>query len=305
MKTSELLQYIPPFSTLEPATRDKIESLFQLRTFAKETLLLKADQEITRIGYVVSGNLSMERCSEEGEIRSNGSLTAGEYYGLMALVNKGISVVDLVATRTTTCYTIDKVDFVEMLNDYPEISVFFENAALSRLGSLYFQTRSAPMSGRDPIVSKGSKKLQRSLEYIETKYMGSISLDEVAGINGLSRYHYSRLFKHTVGCSFKEYLNRTRIKAAKRMMENQDMNVSQICYAVGYNDVSYFARVFKKLEGTSPSRYRKSLVRKKQPVTVGLDVVPDLWINRYHAKPAPSVPVRRNSPAIDERPVVR
>jgi AraC-like DNA-binding protein len=295
MKTSDLLQYIPPFSTLEPATRDKIESLFQLRTFSKDAQLLQEDQAVAQIGYVISGNLAIERCSEEEGFRSNGSLTVGEYYGLMALVDKGISIVDLVATRPTTCYTIDKVDFIEMLNDYPEISVFFEHAALSRIGSLYFQTRSGPMYGGQPIVSKGSKKLQRSLEYIDTKYMGSITLDEVAAVNGLSRFHYSRLFKHTLGCSFKEYLNRTRIKAAKRMMANQDLNVSQVCFSVGFNDVSYFARVFKKIEGTSPSYYRKSLVRKKQPVTVDLDVVPDLWINRFQGKVNCYGQVRRNS----------
>jgi AraC-like DNA-binding protein len=284
MKTSDLLQYIPPFSTLEPAKRNKIESLFQLRTFSKDTLLLQESQAISQIGYVVSGNLAIERCSKEGEFRSNGSLTVGEYYGLMALVDKGLSIIDLVATRPTTCYTIETVDFVEMLNTYPEISVFFENAALSRLGSLYFQTRSAPMSGGEPVVSKGSKKLQRSLEHIETQYMGSITLDEVSAINGLSRYHYSRLFKHTLGCSFKEYLNRTRIKAAKRMMGNQSMNVSQICYAVGFNDVSYFARVFKKIQGTSPSLYRKSLLAKKQSVTVDVEGAPDLWLNSLHWK---------------------
>ncbi|MBI9092432.1 MAG: helix-turn-helix domain-containing protein [Desulfobacterium sp.] len=295
MKTCELLQYIAPFSTLEPATRDKIESLFQLRTFSKDALLLQEDREVTQIGYVVSGNLSIERCSEGGIPRPNGSLTVGEYYGLMALVDRGLSIIDLVATRPTTCYTIDRVDFVDMLTAYPEISAFFENAALARLGSLYFQTHSAPMPGGEPIISKGSKKLQRSLEYIETQYMGTITLDAVAAINGLSRYHYSRIFKHTVGCSFKEYLNRTRIKAAKRMMDNPDMNVSQICYAVGFNDVSYFARVFKKMEGTSPSVYRKALIRKKKPVTVGMALAPDLWINRFHGKLNCHGPVLRNS----------
>jgi len=152
MKNRELLQHIPPFSTLDPRTRNKIESLFQLRSFPEETLLLQEDQEITRIGYVVSGLLTVERCSEEGVPRPNGSLSVGEYYGLMALMGKGRSIVDLVAAEPTTCYTIDKVDFVEMLATYPEIKIFFENIALSRIGSFYFKTQSPPVTGPEPVT---------------------------------------------------------------------------------------------------------------------------------------------------------
>ncbi|MCP4115262.1 MAG: helix-turn-helix domain-containing protein [Desulfobacteraceae bacterium] len=282
MTNCDLLQHIPPFSTLDPGTRNKIESLFQLRSFPEGTLLLQENQEITRIGYVVSGHLSVERCSEEGFSRPSGSLAVGEYYGLMALVGKGRSIVDMVAAEPTTCYTIDKVDFVEMLETYPEIKVFFENIALSRIGSFYFKTHSPPVAGPEPSMSKGRKKLQPSLEYMSSNYMFPITLDDVAAINGLSRYHYSRLFKKTVGCSFKEYLNLSRIKAAKRMMGNQNKNVSQICFAVGFNDVSYFARVFKKIEGTSPSVYRKSLLAKKRSVPVGVEEVPDFCLNSLH-----------------------
>jgi AraC-like DNA-binding protein len=54
-------------------------------------------------------------------------------------------------------------------------------------------------------------------------------------------------------------LNRKRVAAAKEMLRSEDMNISEAGFAVGYNDLSYFSRVFRSIEGISPSDFRKSL----------------------------------------------
>ncbi|MDY6852662.1 MAG: helix-turn-helix transcriptional regulator [Thermodesulfobacteriota bacterium] len=69
---------------------------------------------------------------------------------------------------------------------------------------------------------------------------------------------FSRVFKNKTGRSFKEYLNRVRIEMAKKLMKEKEMNVSEACFTVGFNDLSYFSRVFHNLEGTTPSSYRKN-----------------------------------------------
>ena len=75
----------------------------------------------------------------------------------------------------------------------------------------------------------------------------------------MSRYHFSRIFAKKTGFSFKQYLNRKRIEAAKALMRGKGLNVSETGLAVGFNDVSYFSRLFRKVEGITPTRFRKKL----------------------------------------------
>jgi AraC-like DNA-binding protein len=97
------------------------------------------------------------------------------------------------------------------------------------------------------------------VRYIEENYTTPLTLDEVAKANAMSRFHFSRVFKMKTGLSFKEFLNWTRIEAAKSLMREKEMNVTEACFAVGFNDVSYFTRVFRTLQGVTPSTYRKGL----------------------------------------------
>jgi AraC-like DNA-binding protein len=111
--------------------------------------------------------------------------------------------------------------------------------------------------------------IRKALVYIEKNFMNPLSLDEVAKVNAMSRYHFSRIFKLKTGFSFKDYINSKRIQRAKYLIENEDMNVTEAAFAVGYNDLSYFSRVFQKQEGLSPSKYKKSFrptlrISKKQ-----------------------------------------
>ena len=66
----------------------------------------------------------------------------------------------------------------------------------------------------------------------------------------------SHLFKDELGLTIIEYLTDIRITAAKQMLENSDLMVKQIAEKVGYQEASYFTRVFKKNTGVSPAEYR-------------------------------------------------
>jgi len=67
-----------------------------------------------------------------------------------------------------------------------------------------------------------------------------------------------------MGKSFKKYLNERRIKMAEALLRDEEMNVTEVCFAVGFNDLSYFDRVFRQAKGMTPSSYRKHLLLKKQ-----------------------------------------
>lgn len=100
-------------------------------------------------------------------------------------------------------------------------------------------------------------RIEKGRRYIEENLEKPLTLGEVSRKAGMSRFHFSRAFKAETGISFKEHLNRKRIEAAKNLMKDEDMNVTEACYSVGFNNHSYFCRVFKKLEGVAPSSYRR------------------------------------------------
>jgi AraC-like DNA-binding protein len=103
------------------------------------------------------------------------------------------------------------------------------------------------------------KAIRKALQLIDAHYHEALTLDAVAGRAGLSRYHFSRLFKACTGAAFKTYLNRQRIEAAKRRMQAEGLNVSEAAFRVGFSDLSHFSRQFKRLEGVPPSVFRKGL----------------------------------------------
>ena len=64
------------------------------------------------------------------------------------------------------------------------------------------------------------------------------------------------LFKKSTGSSFKEYLNMVRIEESKRLLSNTDFSIIDIAIAVGFEDQSYFSKVFKKFTGLTPKQFR-------------------------------------------------
>jgi AraC-like DNA-binding protein len=73
---------------------------------------------------------------------------------------------------------------------------------------------------------------------------------------GISARHFSRLFVKEVGMSVPDYLNLLRIKKAKELLLNTDMDITRIAYAVGYHSSQYFTTRFKRLEHVTPKGFR-------------------------------------------------
>ena len=101
-----------------------------------------------------------------------------------------------------------------------------------------------------------AEQLKPALEFIETHYGQNITLDEVASHVHLNPAYFSTLFKQSTGSSFKEYLNMVRIEESKRLLTNTDYSIIDIALAAGFDDQSYFSKVFKKYTGLTPRQYR-------------------------------------------------
>lgn len=105
--------------------------------------------------------------------------------------------------------------------------------------------------------TKHSNQLIRmAILHIENHYSEKLSLNSIADQIHISPVYLSNLFTKVVGKSITEYLQRLRVQHAKRFLLATDLSVSEIAQKVGYSDVKYFVKIFKRLTGLTPSCFR-------------------------------------------------
>jgi len=105
--------------------------------------------------------------------------------------------------------------------------------------------------------------VQRIKQYIADHSAEDISLERIAARVGLSPFYISKVFKEETGVNYIDFLTACRIERAKALLSDQALSLKEITFEVGYNDPNYFSRVFKKMNGLSPSEYRKTLINNK------------------------------------------
>lgn len=89
-------------------------------------------------------------------------------------------------------------------------------------------------------------------KYIEENYMKDIGLEDIASAVGFDKSYIGRVFKKSEGKTIMNYVLEYRIEKANSLIK-KGMSVSEVSYAVGFNDPAYFSKCFKKVTGTSPS----------------------------------------------------
>ncbi len=108
-----------------------------------------------------------------------------------------------------------------------------------------------------PPASTKNKAVNQMLDYIHSHYMEDISIQTLADLCSINPNYAGQLFKQKVHKTFSNYLTNLRIQQAIHLLTNTDMPVSFIASSVGYPDYFYFAKVFKRLTGSTPSSYRQ------------------------------------------------
>lgn len=96
-------------------------------------------------------------------------------------------------------------------------------------------------------------------EYVESNYIYDISMQEAAEEMGYSDAYFSKLFKQYFNQNFTAYLTEYRIKKAKELLSTTNKSIKDISQMVGYTDSNYFAKIFKRIVGEIPSKYRENL----------------------------------------------
>jgi len=127
------------------------------------------------------------------------------------------------------------------------------------------QFREASPSVRPPLTDSmaedparrclSQQLLARTCDYIERHLGDEISLSAIARVAGMSRFHFARLFRASMGQSPMAYLLRQRIERAKGLLRAGELPICEIAMLLGFSDQSHFSRTFRKLTGTTPKKF--------------------------------------------------
>jgi AraC-like DNA-binding protein len=103
--------------------------------------------------------------------------------------------------------------------------------------------------------------ITRAKQFIIEHQTEELSLEQVAAAVHTSKFYFCKMFKKATGINFTDYLSRLRTERAKNLLLNPNLRVSEIAYEVGFQSLTHFNRVFKRIAGRSPTNYREQLAR--------------------------------------------
>lgn len=144
-----------------------------------------------------------------------------------------------------------------------EASIYFKDFsgfAESEVG--HQSDRTIKDKSENSSYDEGRNMILRAVEYINNNFKKDIMLEEVASVVNISSFYFSKIFKEYTGKNYVDYITDLRIEIAKEKLREGSVSIKEICYEVGYNDPNYFSRVFKKVEGLSPSEYKNKYTEK-------------------------------------------
>lgn len=103
--------------------------------------------------------------------------------------------------------------------------------------------------------------ITRAKQFIKEHQADEISLGDVAKAVNTSTFYFCKMFKKATGLNFTDYLSRVRVEKARNLLLNPNLRISEIAFAAGFQSLSHFNRVFRRIAGESPTRYREKLPR--------------------------------------------
>ena len=101
------------------------------------------------------------------------------------------------------------------------------------------------------------------MAYISAHYMEKLTLRDLAANLYLNDTYLSKLFRQELNTSFTDYLNNTRIEHSIELMRSTDKSLLEIAGLVGFDDQSYFTKVFRRVTGMTPLAYRAQIAKQK------------------------------------------
>lgn len=144
------------------------------------------------------------------------------------------------------------------------------NACLLDLSIILFEKYAVPKEACSD-SNHNLITIEKGIHYINKYFNKQITIDDVAVYAGYSKSHFCRCFKEITGYTVATYINMQKIKYARNMLTESNMNINEIAAECGFNSEAYFSTTFKKYTGTSPSALKKLKERTSRPRTISTD----------------------------------
>ncbi|WP_431204984.1 helix-turn-helix domain-containing protein [Bradyrhizobium betae] len=117
-----------------------------------------------------------------------------------------------------------------------------------------------------PVRSLQNWRLKRVLQYVDKNLTGKITLQDMAGVAGLSRMHFAAQFRAATGVRPREYLLRRRIERAQELLKQAELALVDIALTVGFQTQAHFTTVFKRFVGDTPYQWRSAYLAQFMPL---------------------------------------
>jgi two-component system response regulator YesN len=209
-------------------------------------LLFTIQQEKQLLTAVIAANESEIRATLEGVMQRVQGRAANDA-GLRLLLSELMSLARKVAVKIE----FRKLDLLE--SKLEQLALSTETVTISEQLKQVFTFLSKGMGEK----SSRSPYVQHAIQFIHHHYQEEVGLDRAAKELSLSPAYLSRLFKSEMGVGLVEYINRVRVEAGVKLLQSGELNVKEVYEKVGFNNYSYFFRVFKEITGQTPQQAAK------------------------------------------------
>ena len=160
--------------------------------------------------------------------------------------SKGYDELFITITKIFDCYNSKGIAFEIELK-----SLLYHFFGLLYKYDLIVKNKATPLS------SDVTNKIKIILNYIKENYMKDISIKDMCSICNFSEYHFMRFFKKYIGMTCIEYINTYRLEIASKLLDTTDNSIMDISFEVGFNNVSYFNKLFKSKYKLTPREFRE------------------------------------------------
>jgi AraC-like DNA-binding protein len=152
--------------------------------------------------------------------------------------------------------TVDREELKKSYFATPVLSSFHHESVVKLLG--IFAQHLSILSNQLAVQQCNNEPaaITRAKDFIHEHQTEDLSLGQVAKAANMSTFYFCKMFKKITGINFTDYLSRVRIEKSKNLLLNPNLRVSEIAFEVGFQSLTHFNRVFKKILGQSPTEYR-------------------------------------------------
>lgn len=157
---------------------------------------------------------------------------------------------------------LDVIDRINAADSFDELCNVCEELIEHITESVVPTTAASPLSMLTPIYNGHHQTITNALQFINKNFRDNISLKDISSMFDVNSSYFSTLFKQEMSVTFTDYLNSVKIAHACQLLATTNLSSRDIAQATGFEDQSYFTKVFKKVMGMLPKEYRSSLSNK-------------------------------------------